>query len=314
MRKFTLNPILAKELRSRMRTWRSPLVISIYLGILACITLGVYWLKQKDIYYSGFGPDVGLQIYVILTVFQLLLVSFVTPAFTAGVISGEREKQTLDLLKCTRLSAFSIVTNKLAASISYVLLLIMASLPVFGIVYFFGGVFLSEIASVFVIYLVTAITFGSIGIFCSTIFKRTQVSMVVTYIVVFFFLVGTLAIAAFLIGIRNGSYHGGELYVPFIIYLNPLVALFSIFPVYGVNFFVANIIWGIFRYGSMPGMGVDTLAFWHYNFIFNGAIAIILLLSSILMIDPVGRFSSLKRRSKKKKQQQDTLRNTGMEA
>ena len=117
MKRLVLNPVLDKEFRSRMRTWKSPLLISLYLGTLALITLGYYWTQQQRVYYSGFGPDVGPQIYVTLTIFQLMLVSFVTPAFTAGVISGEREKQTLDLLICTRLSATSIILNKLIASI-----------------------------------------------------------------------------------------------------------------------------------------------------------------------------------------------------
>ena len=32
MKSLVLNPILAKEFRSRMRIWKSPLMISLYLG------------------------------------------------------------------------------------------------------------------------------------------------------------------------------------------------------------------------------------------------------------------------------------------
>jgi ABC-2 type transport system permease protein len=295
MKRLVLNPVLDKEFRSRMRTWKSPMLISLYLGTLALITLGYYWTQQQRIYYSGFGPDVGPQIYVTLAIFQLMLVSFVTPAFTAGVISGEREKQTLDLLICTRLSATSIILNKLLASIAYILLFIISSLPFFGVVYFFGGILLSELAQVFLVYLMTALTFGAVGVFCSVIFRKTQVSVVVTYVIVFFFLAGTAAITTFLVSVRPNF--GG---VPMIAYLNPLVALYSTFPGSFAQGLPLNVV-----AGSSGVVGFNTPAVnlqpWQYNFIGDGIIVVVLLFIAILLLDPVGRFSRLKRWFRRKK-------------
>jgi ABC-type transport system involved in multi-copper enzyme maturation permease subunit len=45
-----------------------------------------------------------------------LLVVLLAPAFTAGAISLEREKQTLDLLVTTPISSFSIVVRQAAAA------------------------------------------------------------------------------------------------------------------------------------------------------------------------------------------------------
>lgn len=300
MRGWIVNPVLGKEFRSRMRTWKSPLVISIYLGIMALISLGYYWTQQNALMYRGFGPEVGPQIYVTLAIFQLLLVSFVTPAFTAGIISGERERQTFDLLICTRLSATSIVLNKLLASISYIILLIVASLPVFAVVYFFGGVLLTEIAQVFVVYVMTALTFGAIGVFCSTIFKRTQVSVVVTYIVVFFFLVGTVAIAGFMASVKPMAF-GQQ---PWVAYLNPLVALTSTFPgqfTEGIPFMFNT---GARAYGmAMPGgtsLAAEALMPWQYNFIGDAIIIAILLAAAIILVKPVGRWGWFQRLAKRK--------------
>ncbi|MGI6412769.1 MAG: ABC transporter permease [Syntrophomonadaceae bacterium] len=289
MRRPVLNPILGKEFRSRMRNWKSPLIISLYLSALGLTALGYYWIEYNNFYYAGFGPDVGPQIYVVLAVFQLLLVSFVTPAFTAGVINGERERQTFDLLICTTLSSSSIVLNKLLASISYILLLIFASLPVFGIVYLFGGVLLSEIARVFGVYLMTALTFGAIGIFCSAVFKRTQISMVVSYITVLFFYIGTLAVAVFVQSITISMGYYQEDLMPFFCYLNPLVALYSIFPGYG-SYSILNRFFGGLVYGGMAsGITDGMLAPWVYNCILDGILIIVLLGITILIIDPAGR-------------------------
>lgn len=292
MKTLVLNPILGKEYRSRMRSWKSPLIISLYLGLLGLITLGYYWVQQKNIFYTGFGPDVGPQIYVLLTYFQLLLISFVTPALTAGAINGEKERQTFDLLVCTRLSAVSIVLNKLLASLAYIILLVIASLPVFGIVYFFGGVLLSDIGRVFMVYLVTAVSFGVIGIFCSSLFKRTQISMVVSYLLILFLLVGTIILTAFIQGIQSSPYQSST--AAFISYLNPMIALASIFPNQGQNLGIIN---DILRLGvAMPNsLNQTTLSPWAYNFIINAVMAVILLLIAIIRIDPVGRFSWLRR-------------------
>lgn len=303
MKRMVMNPVLNKEFRSRMRTWKSPLLISLYLGVLALITLGYYWTQQQRAFYSGFGPDVGPQIYVTLTIFQLMLVSFVTPAFTAGVISGERERQTLDLLICTRLSAISIVLNKLLASIAYILLLIISSLPFFGVVYFFGGVLLSEICQVFLVYLMTALTFGAIGVFCSTVFRKTQVSVVVTYVIVFFFLAGTAAITLFLTNIRPG-FAG----LPLIGYLNPIVALCSTFPGSFSQGMPMALGMGFGFGGPARIVGVNApmsgLQPWQYNFIGDGIIIVVFLVLAVILLDPVGRFSGIKQLFRRKNRMQ----------
>jgi ABC-type transport system involved in multi-copper enzyme maturation permease subunit len=252
MKSLVMNPILSKELRSRMRSFKLPLLISVYLSLLSLIALAYYWMQSRSLAYDGFNPDIGPQIYVLLATFQLLLLAFVAPALTAGVINGERERQTFDLLLCTRLSPASIVLNKLLASISLVVLLIISSLPVFGIVYFYGGVLMSDIGRVFLIYLATAVTLGVIGIFCSSFFKRTQISMVVSYLAVFFLIVGTLIIAVFMRSLGENQGINPDS-IPFITYFNPLMALYSIFPSQGPGM---DIIYSIIGRGQSLNMMV----------------------------------------------------------
>jgi len=299
--KMVMNPILGKELRSRMRSYKMPLLISIYLGLLGAIALAYSWLQSQNLAADGFNPDVGPQMYVLLATLQLLLLAFVAPALTAGVINGEKERQTFDLLICTRLSATSIVLNKLLASIGLIILLIIATLPVFSIVYFYGGVLMSDIGKVFLIYLVTAVTLGVIGLFCSSLFKRTQISMVVSYLIVFLLLVGTLIIAIFMRSAGNSQGMVSDS-LPFVAYLNPLIALYSIFPSQGPGM---SFIYEIMNQGgpafSLANKGV---ALWKYNFLCNAVIIIVLLAITIIRIDPVGRFQWFRRRFTNKKGQE----------
>ena len=65
---------------------------------------------------------------------------FIVPAVTASSISGERERQTLDLMLTTRMSAGQIVGGKLLSALSTLLLLILSSFPAVAMVFVYGGI------------------------------------------------------------------------------------------------------------------------------------------------------------------------------
>src|SRR5207245_10295419 len=111
--------------------------------------------------------------FIYLVLFQMVLLAFITPALTAGAISSERERQTIDLLFVTKLPSFSILWGNLLASMSFVLLLLLLSVPIFSLVFFFGRIGLDQLAAAFLVTAVAALTLGSIGLACSTAFNRT---------------------------------------------------------------------------------------------------------------------------------------------
>ena len=57
----------------------------------------------------SFDPSAMVWLYVVLAAVQMGLVLLTAPAVAAGSISGERERQTLDLLLVTKMSPLSIV-------------------------------------------------------------------------------------------------------------------------------------------------------------------------------------------------------------
>ena len=186
------NPIVAKEYRTRMRTWRSPLAITIYIVLLGGIGWAVF---AALIVTTGFGQGPGIlgqELFTFLILFQVALLAFITPALTAGAISGERERQTLDLLFVTPIAPFSIIWGKLLASMSFVALLLIISVPIFSLVFLFGGVDLDQIVSAFLVTAVTAMTLGFIGVAFSTVMRRTLAATVASYGAAFVLLAGTL--------------------------------------------------------------------------------------------------------------------------
>jgi ABC-type transport system involved in multi-copper enzyme maturation permease subunit len=189
------NPIVAKEYRSRMRTWRSPIAMTVYIVLLG----GLGWAIFSSMTFSArnsFGgtqaANYGQTLFLYLVLFQMVLLAFITPALTAGAISSERERQTMDLLFVTKLPSFSILWGKLLASMSFVLLLLLLSVPIFSLVFLFGGIELDQVAAAFLVTAVSALTLGVIGIACSTAFQRTLPATVTAYGAAFVLLAGTL--------------------------------------------------------------------------------------------------------------------------
>ena len=95
---------------------------------------------------AGFGvpaafatAGIGQAIFVSLMMLEMLVV-VLAPVSTAGSISLEREKQTLDMLAATPINSFAIVAGKLLSALIYVWLLIAASIPLTAVVFVFGGV------------------------------------------------------------------------------------------------------------------------------------------------------------------------------
>ncbi|MDR3585448.1 MAG: ABC transporter permease subunit [Desulfosporosinus sp.] len=227
-----VNPVLAKELRDRVRTWRSPFLITIYLMALAGIGGLNYYFQTMYSFGGTQALRLGLMTFAFLAVVQLILIAFLAPGMTASIISGERERQTWALLLVTRLSPLSIVVGKLLSAISYIVLLILASTPIYSTIFLFGAVDMRNLLLIVLVSLVTTVTLASIGLFCSALFKRTITAIVISYLLTFFLFGGTLISAGVIqsLNMEKWSRLNQAPPTPFIVNFNPLVALGSALP------------------------------------------------------------------------------------
>jgi ABC-2 type transport system permease protein len=178
------NPLLIKELRGRMRGARAFVVLTVYLALLSCFTTIIYYTYTAGSRGPGGGVDtaeLGKTIFSSVILVEIFMVAFITPAFTAGAITGERERQTYELLRTTLLSGRQLVSGKLAAALTYMLLLIMAAVPLESLAFVLGGVVVEELALALVILLVTAFAFAAAGLCFSSLARTTLVSTVLTY-------------------------------------------------------------------------------------------------------------------------------------
>ena len=272
--------VLAKELRTRMRGRRAAVVITAYLLLLSALG-GMMLYSQLQELRSGLNPvmaaSVGQQLFGTLSQVQLFLVIFIVPGLTGPAIAGERDRQTLELLLSTQVSSLWIVLGKLLASLSYVFLLMVASLPLFSLVFLFGGVSPGQVALAFVISLVSALTLGAIGVFLSVLIRRGPTATVLAYAVTFILLIGTPLLTVFLFLAADGSMDDSPLLVLPLV-LNPLAALASAT--------LASAFDGVPLLGApAPGTG-DWLALWHISMIVDAVLIFVFLSLAAMMLRP----------------------------
>ncbi|RAV21731.1 ABC transporter permease [Paenibacillus contaminans] len=225
-RRKLINPVLEKEFRLRMRTVRSSLAVSIYLVAMTLLAFGFMYMTMFGGGAAVFNPQRSQELFYFLSGAQMVLITFMVPGLTAGVISGEREKQTLNILLTTQQSSTTIILSKLFSSLSFMLVVIIATLPLYSIVFLFGGVSPVQLIAVFLFYMFVMLLLGSIGVFVSTVFKKTMVAVIVTYgFAVFIY--GFTGLAAIFLA---QTFFRGSSYVPgLLLGLNPMGALISVF-------------------------------------------------------------------------------------
>lgn len=226
MKAQLINPMLNKEFKLRFRSFKSFLGILFYLGVLGLIALFYIYMETRFNTMGMFRAENSKNMFMILAFVQLALIFFMTPGLTAGIISSEREKQTLNILLTTQQSSASIIVSKLVSSLSFLLLIVISSLPLYSIVFLFGGISPKLLLLTFGVYLLSMATLGSIGVFFSTLIRKTIVAMVCTYGVAFFLAAGTAIITMFTISFTQYGASGPQ--------ANPIPYFIAMFNPFGV--------------------------------------------------------------------------------
>lgn len=226
-----------KETRGRMRGKRAFIVLTIYLLLLAGFAAMVEILVEQS-FQTGFGGSaafasaaIGQGIFTALLMLMTLQVVFLAPSSTAGGISLEREKQTLELLIATPISSVAIVIGKLLSALVWVFLLIAASIPLMAVVFVFGGIGPETVLAGYLVLLATALGLGSFGLACSSLVKRTTASTAISIFGVLAITIGSAFILIFWTAMgsfdNNGNRVGGlfGMRAPAVLaYVNPFIA------------------------------------------------------------------------------------------
>ncbi len=231
LRRTFLNPLVVKDGLSRVRSWRAPAVIALYLGLLGLFASLVF-AAQLGSGPRGWGfAQVGSVVFTTLAVTQLALACLFAPGIAAGAISGERERQTLDVLLVSGVTPLSLVWGKLVASIAFILLLVAAALPLFATVFLFGGIDAEQFVVSQLVTVTTALAVGAVSLFLSAVFRRTLASTVAAYGMAFGCTVGTWIVGSALTQIAMSQRAMTRMPSPDVhplLFVNPINAMLTV--------------------------------------------------------------------------------------
>lgn len=198
-----INPILKKELTIGSRSIKMPLAIFFYDALLALCSFVVLLVVRAQAFDGGnLNLNSLAYVFPILMCTQAVILYIMIPIITASSVSGERERQTLDIMLTTPVKPVQIIVGKLATAIAQVFLFVFSSLPMISLAFLFGGISWINIIYMLGIFLVISVFAGAIGIFCSSVFKKTLPAIIVSMVIELFFVFVTLIVY----GVLNGFF------------------------------------------------------------------------------------------------------------
>lgn len=179
----TVNPVIGRELTERLRGFKAFLAISVFVWVLALAMFLVFegTAGTSDAFDLSSRTGVGRVVFETVLLIMTVLVLFFVPGLTSGAIAGERERQTLATLQVTMLRTRSILFGKVVAALIFLLLMIVAALPVLAVSYLLGGIRLTDILMGVLSVFIVAVLVATMVVAVSSFAKRVQTATLLAY-------------------------------------------------------------------------------------------------------------------------------------
>lgn len=185
--RLRLNPIVKKDLQVAARSMRMSWGLFGYEAVLALAFMLALLVIQENSSYSYNRNIYSYLVYLfpVLAITQVCIVALIVPIITASSISGEKERQTFDIMLTTCMSPFSIVLGKMVSAMVRILFFVTASLPVMSLAFVVGGLSWSTLFYFLLTIVLLSVFSGSVGIFCSAFCKRSITAVILSFVVYF---------------------------------------------------------------------------------------------------------------------------------
>lgn len=195
-----MNPILKKELMVSSRSMKMSWGIFGVNAFLALLVVLIILTTNGSSKFSGYNYSSLVWLFPVLGCAECGILSLVVPVMTSGSISGERERQTLDIMLTTPMKPFSIALGKLGSAMVMVMMFMITSIPVIAIAFVLGGMSWWSLLGLVGMMLYLGIYVGSVGIFCSSVVKKSIMATILTIAIG----IGIIIITFVIFGIANG--------------------------------------------------------------------------------------------------------------
>jgi ABC-type transport system involved in multi-copper enzyme maturation permease subunit len=176
------NPVLQRELLVNLRMARAFVLLLIYIALLGLVVYTA-WPSKARLDLTG-RPEEAARLVTLFFLGQYALVSLMVPSFAAGTITGEKERQTYEMLLASPMKPAAVVLGKLLAALCHLAVLVFCSLPIVMLCLPLGGVSPYEVLATYIGMAASVTLFGMICVAASSYFTRTIAALVVSYLVV----------------------------------------------------------------------------------------------------------------------------------
>ncbi|MCR5848589.1 MAG: hypothetical protein K6G75_10790 [Lachnospiraceae bacterium] len=194
------NAVLYKEMTIDMKRPKIVIIMLLLNLFIAPVAIG-FFIGILIASMNGVCSYRVLAWYLIVMVYlEASVLFFITPAITAGSISLEKERQTLDVLLTTRMTPWEIIKGKYGSNLIFLSLMVVSTFPLLALVFIYGGISFIQLIYLGLTLMVFIAFISCFGIFFSTLTKNTILSVILTYLFVSIYMTFTLALPFILLG------------------------------------------------------------------------------------------------------------------
>lgn len=229
IKNIRINPIVKKDLRVLSRSMKIAWGIFAYEAVLLIVFLFAIWIIFEE--FSGYGYSADYQAFVVMfpliSAIEFGIIALLMPIMTATAVSGEKERQTFDILLTTVMTPRAIIRGKVGSAVIRVMVFMVASIPLMALSFTLGGLSWINLLITMIAFLIFAILTGSLGIFASTLTTKSITGIILTY--VFYFVYANATFLPTLIILLASGFSGSSSSISFLMLLNPVSAITQMF-------------------------------------------------------------------------------------
>jgi len=177
-------PLLAKELVERAAR---PRTYWVRVGA-ALLLYGGFWFQNDDILKQGTMRTMsvlgaGEKMFEATVGFLFICIAAFVPAMLCGVITQEKERDSLVLLLLTRMKPWQIVLQKYLGGLVPALTLLLLAMPLVAVAYAYGGISTDQVAKSLLVLILAMLQVGAIAVWASCRFRTTVAAFLMAYFV-----------------------------------------------------------------------------------------------------------------------------------
>ena len=185
--KIRINPIVKKDLKVTVRSMRISWGLFAYEAALTVAFLLALLVIQEESRYMSSGNIYSYLVYLfpVVAAAQVCIVALYVPIITASSISGEKERQTFDIMLTTCMSPFSIVFGKVISAVLRILFFVVASTPIMALSFVVGGLSWINLLYYLLAVILFAVFAGSVGILASAFCRKSVAAVLLSFVMYF---------------------------------------------------------------------------------------------------------------------------------